>query len=127
MLSQGLDQGLVENEAKKKSIDLLSVDIINQSTEQDADVLKERLATVNGRWDVVKNEISERSSRYAFNNIKYAIISNVYCSIPHYGINFQFCYWHLKILLVKFSGDCAPPLRQNYNYSFYLTFSCKPR
>ena len=60
---QGLDQGLAENEPRKKTIDSLCVEIIAQSTEQDADTLKERLNAINSRWEVVKNEISERSVR----------------------------------------------------------------
>lgn len=61
---QGLDQGLAENEARKNNINILCVDIIAQSTKQDADALKERVNTINARWDVIKNEVDERSTRY---------------------------------------------------------------
>lgn len=52
-----------ENETRKKAIDSLCIEIIAQSTEQDAESLRERLATISSRWEVVKNEIGERSVR----------------------------------------------------------------
>ena len=58
-----LDQGLTENEARQKNVNMLCVDIIAQSSQQDGDALKEKLNTINVRWDVVKNEIDERSVR----------------------------------------------------------------
>ena len=63
-LLQGLDQGLAENEARKNNVNVLCADIVAQSTEQDADALKERLNTINARWDVIKSEVDERSARY---------------------------------------------------------------
>ena len=62
-LLQGLDQGLAENEARKNNVNVLCVDIVAQSTQQDADALKERLNTINARWDVIKSEVDERSAR----------------------------------------------------------------
>ena len=44
-------------------MNMLCVDIIAQSSQQDGDALKEKLNAINVRWDVVKNEIDERSVR----------------------------------------------------------------
>ncbi|XP_065057528.1 dystrophin-like isoform X3 [Rhopilema esculentum] len=61
---QGLEEGLTENEARKEAVNLLCKDIIAQSTEQDADTLREKVNIVNSRWEVVRSEISERSTRF---------------------------------------------------------------
>ena len=60
---QALEQGLSENDNRLNKVNQLGEDIVTQSSEADTEALKEKVQTLNNRWNVVFGEIIERKKR----------------------------------------------------------------
>lgn len=65
---QGLEESVGRHQSTVNAMNLAGQEIISKSTTVEADMLRDKLATQNRRWDFICSQVTERRDRYTISS-----------------------------------------------------------